>query len=481
MAITILVMKYTPVSYNTRGFNSSKIISQSRVICNKTLGFLLLLSYYYIIKLRAKRSFFVKILIKNPHILRDDKTISADILIEDGIISAISPDIEPTAAPTVIDGAGKLAIPALINCHTHSYMSVFRNIADDLPFDSWLFDRILPLEDMLTPQDAYYGCLLSFMEMIRSGTGTFCDMHMFPGVLPKAIEESGLRGVVGRGLAGGGNDPGGFRRLTEALDEYNLYKDNPGVLFMLAPHAVYSCDRDYLTKIIDKAKSLSLPIHIHLSESIKEVEDCKRAHGVTPVEYLDSLGLFEVPTLAAHCVHVTDNDLDIMARNKVSVVTNLKSNLKLANGVPPIPKMLDKGINVCLGTDGAASNNSQNLFSELNFLSLVHKGITKDATAIPASQAFDIATTNGAKALGIKDLGLIKEGYKADIALLDMSEPSLNPGNNPLGALVYSATGHEVDTLLVEGRVLLSKGEFVSIDKEEVLHNIARITKKFGI
>jgi len=423
----------------------------------------------------------MNILIKDILTVISEKTTKNDIYISGDTIVSLSNKPDGFIAEKVISGADKLAVPALINCHTHSYMSLFRNIADDLPFDKWLFDKIMPLEDIITPDDAYWGCMLGCAEMIKSGTGTFLDMHMFPGITPKVANKCKMRAVVSRGLSGDENDKeGGNRRLNEAKEEIEEYSGNPLIGFMVAPHSIYTCDRNYLEKAMALAEQFGVPQNIHVSESAFEVETCLKEKGVTPVEYLNQIGFFDNKTVAAHCVHITDRDIEILSERSVSVATNPRSNLKLGNGIAPIKKLLDMGVNICLGTDSAASNNSLNMFSEMNYTALIHKGVNRDATAVSSSDVFSFATENGGKALGIEKLGKIKEGYKADIALLDLNCPQLRPLNNPVSALSYSANGSEVDTMIVGGEVLMENRKLTSLDEEEVYYNVERIIKKFG-
>ncbi|HAN21554.1 MAG: hypothetical protein A2Y15_09615 [Clostridiales bacterium GWF2_36_10] len=421
----------------------------------------------------------MNILIKDILAVVDCKIIKTDICIGNSVILSLGEKPNGFIPEKVIDGKDKLAIPALINCHTHAYMSVFRNIADDLPFNEWLFDKIMPLEDVVDEKDAYWGCMLSCIEMIKSGTGTFCDMHMFPNTTHTAAIKSGMRAVVSRGLSGGKNDvDGGKRRIKEAVEEIEKYSGNSLISFMIAPHAIYTCDKEYLLETMSLADKFNLPLNTHLSESVFEVNSCLSQNGVTPVKYLDSLGFFEHKTLAAHCVHLTENDMDILSTKKVSVAANPKSNLKLGNGIAPIKQLLDKGVNICLGTDGAASNNSLNLFSEMNFTALLHKGTSGDASAVSALDVLAFATGNGAKALGIERLGKIEVGYKADIAILDTNYPQMRPMNNPICALTYSATGNEVVTTIIDGKIVMENRILTNIDVEEVYYNIEKITEK---
>ncbi|MGN0666752.1 MAG: amidohydrolase [Huintestinicola sp.] len=392
-----------------------------------------------------------------------------DIFISEGRIASIGTAPGGFTADKVICGDGKLAIPGLINCHTHTYMSVFRNLADDLTFDEWLFKSIMPREDMLTGEDAYNGAMLTFAEMLKSGTTCFMDMHMFPKMTIAAADKLGMRGVMSRGLVGSDeNDEGGIRRLNEQLDEAEAYADNSRFSFKLGPHAIYTCGEKYLRFLVEKAHELGMTFHIHLSETRNEVESCIKEHGCSPVEYLNSMGFFDIPTAAAHCVHLSDHDIEILAEKNVSVIHNPKSNLKLANGFAPIPKLIEAGVNVCMGTDSQASNNTNNMFSDMNTAALIHKGMTGIPTDVSAREVLKMATVNGAKALGIADLGLIKEGYIADIAILDIEKPQFYPRNDLAAALVYSANGSEVDTVIIDGKPVLENGRLINADEHTI-------------
>lgn len=404
-----------------------------------------------------------------------------DIYVMDNKIAAIDTKPEGFVADKTIDGTGRMAVPGLINCHTHAYMTVFRNIADDLSFQDWLMGNIMPLEDRLTPEDGYWGALLGCMEMIRSGTTCFVDMHMFEGQSVRAAFESGMRAVISRGLSGGGEDTGGSRRLTEAfaeMEEAKKLSHNGRISFLLGPHAIYTCDNEYLKEIIALAHEKGLGLNIHLSESHFEVDSCKKQHGCSPVELLDKLGLFELPTLAAHCVHLSDRDIEILADRGVSVVTNPISNLKLGNGFAPITKLQDAGVNICLGTDGAASNNSLNLFREMGVLTLIHKGVLENAQAVISQDVLHFATVCGAKALGL-DTGCIEPGKKADIAVINLDVPQFQPLNNPVSGLCYSANGSEVESVIIDGRLVMENRRFCTLDEEQIYFEVNRIRNKF--
>ncbi len=401
-----------------------------------------------------------------------------DIFIKDGVIFKVGGVKKDFIPEKIIDGKDKLVIPGLINCHTHTYMSVFRNIADDLAFNDWLFKNIMPREDKLNFEDAYWGAMLACAEMIKSGTTCFLDMHMFKNQTAEAAVKSGMRAVISRGLSGESRDEdGAVRRIDEAFEEIERWEGNDRLSFMLAPHAIYTCGTDYIKYIIGKARENRLSLHTHLSETRYEVEESKKNYGMTPVKYLDSLGFFDVNTVAAHCVHLEDDDFKILKEKNVNTALNPLSNMKLGNGFAPVFKLLESGINICLGTDSAASNNSLNLFSDMNATALIHKGTGENAQAVNAFEVFKAATINGAKALSI-NAGQIKEGKAADLAILDLNCPQLRPMNNLMAALSYSANGSEVETVIINGEIVMENRKLCFIDESEIYENVEKIAEK---
>lgn len=415
-------------------------------------------------------------------VMPDMSARRTNICIENEKILSIDDIPESFSADTVISGEGKLLTPGFINAHTHAYMTPFRNWADDLDFSTWLFDRIMPAEDKMTEIGAYWGAMLSCMEMIKSGTTCFLDMHMHPTSSVKAALDSGMRAVISRGLSGGEDDvEGGARRLAEALSEYDACHKFPTIGFMLAPHAPYSCDEAYLCDISAYAKDMGLGIHTHLSESRSEVENCIEKYGVSPIGLFDRCGLLNEKTVAAHCVHLSDGDIALLAERGVNVAVNTGSNLKLGNGIARVPDMQKAGINLCLGTDGASSNNSLSMLREMQLVSLIHKGVREDPLAVSARDAFAMATTGGARALGLEGkTGAVREGYFADLAIFDLDTPALNPLGDPVAAMCYSSAGVNADTVIINGKIVLNDGEFTHIDMQRVKLNVERCCKLIG-
>ena len=424
----------------------------------------------------------MNILIRDILAVLPDGAKVTTVLVEDGFIKSVGEVPSGLKANKTIPGSGKLLMPGLVNAHTHVYMTLFRNYADDLKFNDWLFGKILPLEDKLTPDDCYWGTLLGFMEMLACGTTAFNDMYIFTDSAAKAATEAGMRAVLSRGLSGGADDiSGGERRLREAAAEIEKWTGYENLSFMLAPHAPYTCDAGYQKDVAAEALRLGVGIHTHVSESQSEMQTVREKYGCTPPELLDKTGLLTDKTLAAHCVYLTDSDIVLLGERGVCVATNPVSNLKLANGVAPVPKMLAAGLNVSLGTDGAASNNTLNMIRELGLLTTLHKGVTGDPQAVGAREGFDIATKNGAKALGLDNVGEIKPGMKADLAILDLDRPNIQPLNNPVAALAYASNGSEVETVMVGGKILMEKRQYTTIDHDKVLFEVNRICERIGI
>ena len=412
----------------------------------------------------------------------EDVIRETPLYIEGDRITGIGDKSAGFTADKVIDGTDKLVIPGLINCHTHSYMSFMRNVADDLSFMDWLFGTIDPIEQQMTDEDTYWGANLAIIEMMKSGTTCFNDMQMNIHQTTRAVKESGMRAVICRGLVGSGNDEAGQSRLRQAYEERDAAKDCDRLTFKLGPHAPYTCDDEFLKIVAAEAKREKMGIHVHLSESESEISQIQEKYGCTPIALAEKCGIFDVPAIAAHCVQVTDEDIAILKRKNVSVVTNPASNMKLGNGFAPIAKMLDAGVNVCLGTDGAASNNCLNMFHELSLLTLIHKGTGKTPQCVSAKEGFRIATINGAKALGLeKEIGSIEVGKKADLAILDLNTPSLTPRNNLIAGLSYSANGSEVDTVIIDGKITMEGRKILTMDEGLIYGKIQDIIVRMGL
>jgi len=421
-------------------------------------------------------------LIKNARVLlcEDGRLLTkeADIAITGNKISQIGKIEENLEFQKVIDAKNMLAMPGIINAHTHLAMILLRNYADDMPLFDWLTKKIWPLEANLTPELIYSGSILGIAELIKSGVTGFLDMYFFAEETIRAALETGVRVYIARGLTD--EEEGKEVHLNETRRLYDEYNGRDGrVKIFAGPHAPYTCSPRYLKKVIELAQELDIGIHIHLSETRKEVDECIEKWGKTPIKHVYDLGLFERPTIAAHCVHLNDEDIQILAESKVSAVHNPSSNLKLASGFAPVEKMLKAGVNVALGTDGASSNNNLNMFEEMHLASIIHKAVNYDAVSVPAEDVIKMATINGARALGVDDeLGSLEVGKKADIILIDLNKPHLVPLNNPLSAICYSAQGSDVHTVIVDGKVLMENDELKTSDEEKAMYQAAEAARK---
>ncbi len=377
----------------------------------------------------------------------------------------------------IIDARGKLVLPGFVNAHGHAAMTLFRSYADDLPLMEWLEKRIWPLEESLEPEDVYWGTLLSILEMLKSGTTTFADMYFFMDEVARAVEESGIRGVLCRGMVGTGDNPG--KRLKES-EEFCRQWHGQGdgrITTTLGPHAPYTCPPAFLEEVLGLQKKLDVPLQIHLAETEWENSYCRETYSMSPVELVDSLNLFSAPTLAAHCVHVSPGDIEILAAQKVRVAHNPGSNLKLASGIAPLPRMLEAGVVVGLGTDGASSNNNLDMLEEIRLAALIHKGVSKDSRAVPASTALELATCGGAAAVFLEDTGSLEEGKLADLVIFKyQGVPHLTPNHNPVADIVYAAGPRDVDLVMVNGAVLLAKEQFSRLDEERILFETKKRT-----
>lgn len=424
----------------------------------------------------------MNILIQNTNLLTMEKEeiIISNIGIKDDKIIFVG-DIPSDFVPDeIIEGEDFLTMPGLVNAHTHIAMSLMRNYADDLPFWPWLTEKIWPLEENLTAEDVYWGSLLSIIEMIRSGITCYNDMYFFMDEVAKATEIVGIRANLSRGLVGTKSEEAN-EKLKEAVEFYNRWngKHNNLIKVELGPHAPYTCDDGYLREICEVNKEINAGIHIHLSESVKEVKDSYEQFGISPIEKMEKLDLFKYRTMAAHCVHVSDKDLEILKKYNVSVLNNPGSNMKLANGFANVKKMIDMGINVALGTDGSSSNNNLNMFEEINYAALINKAVSKNPTDIPAFTALKMATINGAKALGREDeIGSIKVGKKADIIMIDIRKPHFYPRYNLISSLVYSANASDVKNVIIDGKIVMKDYVLTTVNENEIMDKLEEMSKK---
>ncbi|SDN70377.1 5-methylthioadenosine/S-adenosylhomocysteine deaminase [Desulfonauticus submarinus] len=419
----------------------------------------------------------MSILIKD--VFLEEKKV--DILIQGEIIQKIDSQIE-CKVKKVIDGQKKVALPTFFNVHTHAAMTLLRGYADDLELHSWLNDYIWPFERKLTYEDVYVGTKLACLEMIKTGTTFFCDMYWHPLAAKQAVEEMGLRAAISTVFVDFGDNKKAseFKKRTEKFFTDN--KDSDLVQFILGPHAIYTVSKESLIWLKDFAIEHDILIHIHLAETKKEVEDCVNEHGLTPVNYLDSIGFFDAKVLAAHGVWVGSEEIEILKRKNVCIAHVPLSNMKLASGICSFYKMYKNGILAGLGTDGCASNNNLDMFEEMKFTSLLAKVNSMDPTIFKAKEIFDIATSNGADIFNFR-AGRIKEGFLADLMLVDLENFLMVPNHNLYSNLVYSAQGRCVDTVICNGKVLMEnkvvpgEKEIIAEAKESVAKILERLKK----
>ena len=365
-----------------------------------------------------------------------------------------------------IDATGKIVMPGLINTHTHVAMALLRGISDDVPLMEWLEQHIWPIEGKMGYQEVYDGARLGILEMLMGGTTTFVDMYPYEEAVAEAAESAGIRAVVSP-------CPMDFRMEHFENDWRQVQKrfsDSRLVTMWMGPHAIYTLSGEHLQRSINLTKELGVGSHVHLAETTVEDKNAREQYGMSPTEYFDKAGLFDYPTLAAHCVVLSDNDIRILTERKVSVAHNPQSNMKLASGIAPVKKMLNAGINVSIGTDGASSNNDLDMWEEMRTASLLQKVSTLDPCAIPAYTALQMATVNGAKAIGREgELGILVQGAFADILLVDIEKPHLYPHTNLISELVYSTHASDVDTVILNGRIVVENRKCLSMNVQEVL------------
>jgi 5-methylthioadenosine/S-adenosylhomocysteine deaminase len=380
----------------------------------------------------------------------------------------------------VVSRPNSVAIPGLVNSHGHAAMTLLRGAGDDLPLMTWLSDRVYPLEAELTGDAVYWGTQLACWEMIRSGTTCFTDMYFHMHDAAKAVADAGMRAVLSWGMVGFDEQvrQAGLQNSKSFVSTWHGQADGL-ITTTLGPHAPYTCPADYLEQVVSLSEALQVPIQIHLSETRVEVDESMTAHARSPIAHVEACGLLNRPVLAAHCVHVSDEDIAIMKKYNVRVAHNPQSNLKLASGVAPVVKMKDAGLTVGLGTDGAASNNNLDMFEELRLAATLHKGISLDPTVIPAHVAFEMATVDSASCVFLPEShGTLVSGAAADITLLDRNSPHFLPTFDLLSNVVYSAGADDVTDVFVNGKQLLSNRLALTVDVERIAFEVRRLEQR---
>ena len=398
----------------------------------------------------------------------------ACIAIKDGKISYIGTEAPQEQAEKVIDGRGMIAMPGLVNTHSHAAMSLMRGYADDYVLQEWLNDHVFPIEGKLVGDDVYWAMLWTQAEMLATGTIAYTDMYMHLPKMAQAAVDGGLYANISNGAmcfnpAGYCFDTDGVTGQNREVLERFHQADNGRVKLDVSIHAEYTSFPGLWQDFSAYAAENGLNMHIHLSETRAEHENCIAKYGKTPAAILAENGVFNTRATAAHCVWVSDADMDLLREKQVTVAHNPVSNLKLASGIAPVARMLEKGVNVALGTDGVCSNNNHDLFEEIKLAALLQKGVSGDPRLVPAQQALKMATRAGAFAQGREqEIGQLKEGFDASLILVDTGKPGLYPVHNPVSTLAYSARGGDVYLTMIRGKVLYENGIYTALDMEHI-------------
>lgn len=416
----------------------------------------------------------VTMLFKNIAIIDEnfDVQFNQYVGVEGDKIAYVGSEMPEKDYGDVIVGEGRLLMPAFYNAHAHTPMTLLRGYGGGLNLNDWLTTKIFPFEGHLTAHDVYYGMQHGIAEMLKFGAVSTTDMYMQGESMIKAVLETGVKTNYGTGLIC--FDPTKkLKELKDYADSVYLYdnyhKSGDGrVIIDMALHAEYTSVPGVAREFCELSQERGTNMHVHLSETLKEHEECKQRHGKTPAKYFNDLGMFESPTTAAHCVWLEEEDMDIFAEKGVTVASCPVSNLKLASGICDAKKMLEKGINIAVATDGVSSNNNLSMIEEMKFFALLHKVKSMDPTAVTPKQTIMAATVNGARSQSRMDCGVIKVGNKADLVVVDIDQPHLKPVHSMLDNIVYSAQGSDVEMTICDGKLLYKNGEYYTIDIEKV-------------
>lgn len=420
--------------------------------------------------------------IKNAQFLADDDLTlqQGDLLIKDGRISGFeAPTADAAHAYEVIDAAHYLVLPGFVNAHTHVAMSLLRGYAGDMALQEWLNHYIWPAEAKLTDEDVYWGSALGLLEMLASGTTCFADMYDHMNAVAQAVDESGIRANLSRGMIGMNDAEGAaLQENNDLYDEWHGTADDR-IRVWYGPHAPNTCPQAYLERVIQAAQARKTGIHIHLSETREEFRFIRENHGKSPTAYLDEIGLFDVPTIAAHGVWLDESDRAILRKQNVSVAHNPVSNMKLASGLAPVQSLRAQGVNVAIGTDGASSNNNLSMLRDLQLVALVHKLQGFDPLALRGIEALQMATIRGAAALHWDDqIGSIKLGKKADLIFFDIDKPWHAPWHDLVENIAYAAHPDDVAITMVDGHILYRNGQYLTLDAEKIMAEASHRAKR---
>lgn len=372
-----------------------------------------------------------------------------------------------------IDCEGNLLMPGFKNAHTHSAMTVLRSYADDMPLQDWLNKQIFPVEAKMDGEMIYHLTKLAILEYLTSGITSIFDMYLTPETIADACVDMGMRCVQVSGV----NNFSQSVELTEQMYQ-KLNGKHPLLSYFIGFHAEYTCSKELLEQIAELARKYQAPVYAHISETASEVEECQKRYGMTPPEFLDSLGMFQYGGGGYHCVHMTDEDMELFAKRNLSVVTNPGSNTKLASGIAPISEYLKRGINVAIGTDGPASNNCLDMFREMFLVTGLAKLREKDASAVDAYEVLKMATVNGAKAMNLKDADVLAEGKLADIIMIDLHWPNMQPIHNIPKNIVYSGSKQNIKMTMIHGQILYENGRFADFIDADAIYTKANEIKE---
>ncbi len=429
----------------------------------------------------------MKTLFRNADILLFENGIynvlkGAYLAVDGDKISYIGKDEPDGKFDSVKDMTDRLLMSGFYNCHNHCPMVLLRGVGSDLPLNEWLFNKVFPIEDKLTAEEIYSGTNLALLEMLACGTVSFSDMYFEPQVTAKAVAEAGMKANITRPVQS--FDPNEEAkdsfRIAQSIalyDEWNK-AENDRILIDFSIHAEYTCTEKIARAYSEECNKRGGLMHIHLSETVKEHNECKEKYGKTPTQWFNDLGAFDSRAFAAHCVTLEDSDMEIILDKGVSVVHNPSSNMKLGSGFARVQKMLDMGINVALGTDGAASNNNLDMMEEMHLASIIHNGYMQDATVMNADTVIKMATLNGALLQGRNDCGELRVGNKADIIAISLDAPHLLPVIDEKALVTYSAQSSDVCMTMVDGKILYENGEYLTLDKEKIYYDIEKAVKK---
>lgn len=420
-------------------------------------------------------------LIQNATVITLDEgdTILKDaaIALEDAQIAAVGEVPDSFEPDEIIDGREHVALPGFFNAHCHAAMTLERSWAEDLPFDRWLNEKIWVAESALEEEDVYWGAALACCEMIRAGIVGFADHYFWMDQVARVVEQAGMKAHLAWCQFGtGAEEELGGATLDDTVSFVRRWHGTAEgrIHCALGPHSSYMCPPEFLRRVVKAAQKLDVGIHIHLSESQEQVDNSLEAHGRTPVAHLDALGVFDVPTIAAHCIAVNGADLKILAETGVHVAHTPKTYLKLAMGVAPLPAFVDHGIRAALGTDGPASNSDLNMLEVLRIAGLYHKNALGRPEALPVPTLLRLATAAGARALGFDESGVLAPGRPADLILLDTRAPHWFPRHDLAAGIVYAAHPADVTHVFVDGRCLLRDGELTTLDEERIRYEAER-------